>query len=238
MKNNQIADWVPDHVRIKIDSISERLEEEENQILNRLISDPRMEKVYWALKNYSQVAQKRFIFFAMTSARDLDRYQAVSAKHIKADLKALAKTAKKLAKEIKSLQKTGVELPFQLASPWSLLPTSYPIKIKVKGQQKIEKKLKQKLEFETSSLLFRNRNNDPSLLEMIDKISQAAEKASEMKPKFWWESEVGVKIPKKKLKKEALRKILFTRELGEYTRSVFNSPLYMLSPLQQWWLWI
>ena len=226
MKSNQIADWVPDHIRVKIDSISEGLMEEENRILNRLISDPRMEKVYWALKNYSQVAQHRFIFYAMTSARESESYQAVSTKDIKADLKTLAKTAKKLAKEIKSLQKTCVELPIQLISPWSLLPKNYPIKIKVKGQQKIEKKLKQKLEFETSLLLLRDRDKDPSLIEMIEKISQEAEKASEMKPKFWWESEVGVKVPNKKLKKEVLRKFIFVRELGEYIQFAFKSPLY------------
>ena len=226
MKSNQIADWVPDHIRVKIDSISERLEEEENQILNRLISDPRMERVYWALKDYSEVAQHRFIFYAMTSVRDLEPYEAVSTKDIKADLKSISKTAKKLAQEIESLQKTGVELPIQLTSPWSLLPTNYPIKIKVKYQQKIEKKLKQKLEFETSPLLVRNRNDDPNLIEVFEKVSRAAEKASGVNPKFWWESEVGVKVPNKKLKKEVLRKFLFVRELGDYTQSVFESPLY------------
>ena len=128
-----------------------------------------MEKVYWALKDYSQVAQNRFILYAMTSARDLEPYQAVSSKDIKADLKSISKTAKKLAKEIRLLQKTGVDLPIQLTSPWSLLPTNYPIKIKVKGQQKIEKKLKQKLEFETSPpLLVRNRNMMiPTLLKFL-----------------------------------------------------------------------
>ena len=226
MKNNQIAYWVPDHIRVKIDSINDRLLGKESRILSRLVTDPRMEKVYWALKDYSEVAQHRFILYAMTSARDLEAYEAVSTKDIKDDLKSISKTAKKLAKEIKSLHKTGVELPIKLTSPWSLLPTNYPIKIKVKDQQKIEKKLKQKLEFETSSLLLRNNGNDPSLIDMIGKISRAAEKASEMKPKFWWESEVGVKIPKKKLKKEALRKILFVRELGDYIRFAFKSPLY------------
>jgi len=185
-----------------------------------------MEKAYWALKDYSEEEQFRFVLYAMTSARELESYQAVSSKDIKADLKSISKTAKKLAKEIKSLQKTGVELPFQLTSPWSLLPTNYPIKIKVKGQQKIEKKLKQKLEFETSSLLLRNRDNDPNLIEVFEKVSQAAEKASGMKPKFLWESEVGVKIPNKKLNKDVLRKFLFVRELGDYTQSVFETPLY------------
>jgi len=226
MENNQIAYWVPDHIRDKIDSISERLEEEENQILNRLISDPRMEKVYKALKGYSQDEQLRFILSAMTSERDSELYEAVSIKHIKADLKSISKTAMKLAEEIEDLQQTGVNLPIQLTSPWGLLPTNYPIKIKVKDQQKIEKKLKHKLEFETSPLSVRNRNDDPSLIEMIDKISREAEKASKLKPSFWWELEVGVKIPNKKLKKEVLRKTLFVRELGEYTRSVLKSPLY------------
>ena len=226
MKNNQMAYWVPDHIRFEIDSISERLIEKESRILNRLVTDPRMEEVYWALKNYSQVAQRRFIFYAMTSARNIALYEAVSTKDIKADLKSISKTAKKLAKEIRLLQKTGVELPFQLTSPWSLMPTNYPIKIKVKDQQKIEKKIKQKLEFETSPLLVRNRNDDPSLAEVFEKVSRAAEKASGVKPKFWWEPEVGVKIPNKKLKKEVLRKYLFVRELGECTRFAFKSPLY------------
>jgi len=226
MKSNQIADWVPDHIRVKIDSISDRLLGKESRILSRLVTDPRMEKVYWALKDYSEVAQHRFILYAMTSARDLEAYEAVSTKDIKDDLKSISKTAKKLAKEIKSLQKTGVDLPIQLTSPWSLLPTNYPIKIKVKDQQKIEKKLKQKLEFETSPLLVRNRNDDPSLIEVFEKVSRAAEKASDVKPKFWWESEVGVKVPNKKLKKEVLRKFLFVRELGEYIQFAFESPLY------------
>jgi len=226
MKSNQIADWVPDHIRVKIDSISDRLLGKESRILSRLVTDPRMEKVYWALKDYSEVAQHRFIFYAMTSVRDLEPYEAVSTKDIKADLKSISKTAKKLAQEIKSLQKTGVELPIQLTSPWSLLPTNYPIKIKVKDQQKIEKKLKQKLEFETSPLLVRNRNDDPNLTEVFEKVSRAAEKASGVKPKFWWEPEVGVKIPNKKLKKEVLRKFLFVRELGEHIQSVFETPLY------------
>ena len=218
--------WVPNHISEKVGSISDRLSEKESRILSRLVTDPRMKKVYWALKDYSEEEQYRFVLYAMTSARESESYQAVSSKDIKADLKSISKTAKKLAKEIRLLQKTGVNLPIQLTSPWSLLPTNYPIKIKVKDQQKIEKKLKQKLEFGTSPLLFRNRDNDPSLIEMIEKISQAADKASEMKPKFWWESEVGVKVPNKKLKKEVLRKFLFVRELGDYTQSVFESPLY------------
>jgi len=226
MKTNPIPTWVPDHIREKFKSISEKLLESESQIFYRLISDPRMEVVYGSLEDYSQDEQLRFILSAMTSARDSELYQAVSIKDIKADLKTLAKTAKKLAKEIKSLQKTDVELPIQLTSPWSLLPQNYPIKIKVKDQQKIEKKLKQKLEFETSPLLIRNRGDDPSLIEMIDKISEEAEKASEMKPLFKWESEIGVKIPNKKLKKEVLTKTLFLRQLGKYTQSVFKSPSY------------
>ncbi len=228
MKTNPIPTWVPDHIREKFESNSESLMESESQIFYRLISDPRMEVVYWALENYSQDEQLRFILSAMTSARDSESYQAVSIKDIKADLQTIAKTAKKLAKEIGRLQKTGVELPIQFTSPWSLLPTNYPIKIKVKDQQKIEKKLKQKLEFETSPLLVRNRKDDPSLVEVIEKIYQAADKASGMKPEFLWESEVGVTIPNKKLNKDVLRKFLFVRELGEYTHSVFKSPSYKI----------
>jgi len=226
MKTNPILTWVPEHIREKIDSISERLMEQESRILRRLVSVPRMAEVYKALKTYPKKKQINFIFYAMTSARELESYRAVSIKDIKADLKAIAKIAKNLAKEIKFLQKTGVELPIQLTSPWSLLPQNYPIKIRVKDQQKIEKKLKQKFEFETSPLCVRNRKDDPSLIEMIDKISQEADKASEMKPEFWWESEVGVKIPNKKLNKDFLTKTLFVRKLGEYTQSVFGSPLY------------
>lgn len=226
MKIHPMEYWVPNHISEKVDSISEKLLEKESRILNRLVTDPRMEKVYRALKDYSEEEQYRFVLYAMTSARDSEYYQAVSGKDIKADLKFISKTAKKLAKEIRLLQKTGVDLPIQLTSPWSLLPTNYPIKTKVKDQQKIEKRLKQKLEFETSPLLVRNRNDDPNLIEVFEKVSRAAEKASGVNPKFWWESEVGVKVPNKKLKKEVLRKFLFVRELGDYTQSVFESPLY------------
>ncbi len=228
MKTNPIPTWVPDHIVEKFESNSESLMESESQIFYRLISDPRMEVVYWALEDYSQDAQLRFILSAMTSARDSELYEAVSIKYIKADLQTIAKTAKKLSKEIEDLQKTGVNLPVQFTSPWSLLPTNYPIKIKVKDQQKIEQDLNQELEFETSPLLVRNRNDDPKLSDIFEKIFQAAEKASEMKPKFWWESEVGVTIPNKKLNKDVLRKILFVRQLGEYTQSVFKSPLYKI----------
>ena len=226
MTTNPIPTWVHDDIIEKFKSISEGLMESESQIFYRLISDPRMEVVYCALEDYSQDQQLRFILSAMTSARDSELYQAVSIKDIKADLQTIAKTAKKLAKEIGRLQKTGVDLPVQFTSPWSLLPTNYPIKIKVKDQQKIEKKLKKKLEFETSPLLVRDRGDDPSLIEMIDKISQEADKASGMKPEFWWESEVGVKIPNKKLNKDVLRKILFVRQLGEHTQSFLKLPLY------------
>jgi len=226
MKTNPIPTWVPDPIEEKFQSISERLLESESQIFYRLISDLRMKMVYCALKDHSQDEQLRFILFAMTRAIDLKFCQAVSTKDIKADLQTIAKTAKKLAKEIKSLQKKGVELPIQLTSPWSLLPQNYPIKIEVKDQQKIEKKLKGELEIEVSPLCVRNRNDDPSLIKMINKISQEAEKASEMKPLFKWESEIGVKIPNKKLKKDVLTKTLFVRKLGEYTQSVFKSPSY------------
>ena len=218
--------WVPNHISEKVGSISDRLSEKESRILSRLVTDPRMKKVYWALKDYSEEEQYRFVLYAMTSARESESYQAVSSKDIKVDLKSISKTAKKLAKEIRLLQKTGVNLPVQLTNLWSLLPTNYPVKIKVKGQQKIEKKLNQKLEFETSPLLVRNRNDDPNLIEVFEKVSRAAEMASGVNPKFWWESEVGVKVPSKKLKKEVLRKFLFVRELGDYTQSVFESPLY------------
>ena len=76
MKNNQIAYWVPDHIRVKIDSINDRLLGKESRILSRLVTDPRMEKVYWALKDYSEVAQHRFILYAMSSARDLERFRS------------------------------------------------------------------------------------------------------------------------------------------------------------------
>ena len=74
--------------------------------------------------------------------------------------------------------------------------------------------------------MVRNRNDDPNLTEVFEKVSRAAEKASGVKPKFWWEPEVGVKVPSKKLKKEVLKKFLFVRELGEYIQSVFETPLY------------
>ena len=226
MKTNPIPTWVPDHIREKFESNSESLMESESQIFYRLISDLRMKMVYCALKDHSQDEQLRFILFAMTRAIDLKFCQAVNTKDIKADLKNIAKTAKKLANEIRTLQKTGVELPIQLTSLWSLLSQNYPIKIRVKDQQNIEKKLKHNLEFETSPLVVRDRKDDPSLIKMIDKISQEADKASGMKPEFWWESEVGVKIPNKKLNKDVLRKILFVRQLGEHTQSFLKLPLY------------
>ena len=110
--------WVPDHIREKFESNSEdlmesdslmeseNLMESDSQLFYRLISDPRMKKVYWVLKDYSQDEQLRFILYAMTRARNSQSYKAVSIKHIKADLKTVAKTAEKLSKEIKSLQKT------------------------------------------------------------------------------------------------------------------------------------
>lgn len=206
MKTNPILTWDPDHIVEKFESVSEKLLEKESQIFYRLISDPRMEKVYWVLEKYSPDEQLYFIHYAMSSARDSEHCQAVSIKDIKADLKTLAKTAKELAKEIEGLQGTGVELPIQLTSPWSLLPQTYPIKIKVKDQQKIERELNQKLEFEISPLLVRSREADPSPIEMIDNISREADKASGVKPKLWWEREVGVKIPTKKFKKEVSKK--------------------------------
>ncbi|MCH8982284.1 hypothetical protein IH922_09735, partial [candidate division KSB1 bacterium] len=84
---------MPDHIREKFESISERLLEKESQIFYRLISDLRMKMVYCALKDRSQDEQLRFILSAMTSARDSELYEAVSIKYIKDDLKTVAKTA-------------------------------------------------------------------------------------------------------------------------------------------------
>lgn len=223
MKTNQILSSVPDCVVEKFKSIAG---DTENQIFYRLISDPRMEKVYKDLQGYSQDEQLKFILCAMASARDAGSYEAVSAKYIKADFKTIAKKAKELAREIERIQKTGVELPIQLISPWSLLPTSYPIKIKVKNQKEIETKLNQTLEIETSMRLFRDRKNDPGLAEVINKIYRAADFESKKKPRFCWESEVKVKLPNKNLKKEFLRKVIFVRELGDYAASILEAPLH------------
>ena len=61
MKTNPIPTWVPDHIVEQFESISEGPTEGESQIFYRLISDPRMEKVYCALKDHSQDEQLRFI---------------------------------------------------------------------------------------------------------------------------------------------------------------------------------